>query len=66
MKDGCEGDAPRTGIEKSQGIARHLKTTPNQLARWRYEGFGPPYVKLGRSVRYRWEDVHRWVESNLR
>jgi hypothetical protein len=30
-------------------VAEFLGTTPNQLARLRYEGYGPDYVKLGRS-----------------
>lgn len=60
-----KGDVPRTGLEKPGPIAEYLKTTTNQLARWRHEGSGPPYVKLHRSVLYRWEDIHQFVQSNL-
>lgn len=35
-----------------------------QRARW--QGDGPRYVKLGRHVRYRAEDVEEWINSNLR
>ena len=31
----------------------------------RMRGEGPPFVKLGRSVRYREEDVVRWMRSQL-
>jgi hypothetical protein len=59
------GSTPCTGLAKASEIAAYLLTTPNQLSRLRFEGHGPNYVKLGRSVRYRWEDVHSWVEANV-
>ncbi|OBB73661.1 AlpA family transcriptional regulator [Mycobacterium sp. 852014-52144_SCH5372336] len=59
------GSAPHTGLAKASEVAAYLLTTPNQLSRLRFEGHGPKYVKLGRSVRYRWEDVHSWVEANV-
>lgn len=54
-----------TGLAKAPEVATFLNTTPNQLSRLRYEGHGPKFVKLGRSVRYRWEDVHAWIEENV-
>lgn len=61
-----EDSAPRhTGIAKDAEAAEFLRTTRNQLSRLRYEGHGPRYVKLGRSVRYRWEDLYDWVDSNV-
>jgi excisionase family DNA binding protein len=35
------------------------------LANWRSAGKGPPFVKVGRHVRYRREDVDRWVEAQV-
>lgn len=32
----------------------------------RLSGSGPPFSKLGRSVRYRPSDVRDWVQRNLR
>lgn len=55
----------RSGLAKASEVAEYLKTTSNQLARLRFLGDGPAYVKLGRSVRYRWEDVDNWVNGNL-
>lgn len=34
--------------------------------RGRLEGYGPNYIKVGRSVRYRAEDVLLWLEGNRR
>lgn len=52
-----------------------LLTTKDLAARWqvhvghlanlRSAGGGPPYVKLGGSVRYREEDVSAWELANL-
>jgi hypothetical protein len=49
--------AERTGLARDTEVAEFVRTTRNQLARMRHEGYGPPYVKLGRSVRYRWSDI---------
>jgi hypothetical protein len=35
-----------------------------ERARW--DGSGTPYVKLGRHVRYRAEDVEAWIAGALR
>lgn len=40
-------------------------TTDQSWAARRYKGTGPRYVKLGKSVFYREEDITRWVEENL-
>lgn len=34
------------------------------LRKWRVEGRGPRYVKIGTLVRYRPEDVDAWIESH--
>ena len=34
------------------------------LRSWRYKGEGPPYIKVGRLIRYRLSDVEAWLERN--
>jgi len=34
------------------------------LRNWRCLGKGPPYLKVGRSVRYRLEDVEAYLDSH--
>ena len=34
------------------------------LAQWRYLGKGPAYVKLGKRVGYRSEDIDHWIKEN--
>lgn len=39
---------------------------PNTLEGWRVQGKGPRYVKIGRLVRYRIEDLNAWLEAQTR
>lgn len=45
-------------------LAKHIKTSPRTLERWRTEGQGPKYYKLGRKVIYKSDDVIAYLESN--
>lgn len=47
-------------------VAHWLNTTPGQLSQWRFHGEGPPFIKLGRAVRYRRSDVEGWLDANTR
>lgn len=35
------------------------------LYTWRRRGVGPPAIKVGRHLRWRVEDVDRWLEERL-
>lgn len=54
----------------------HLTWSPQQaadaigaarqtLAKWRCEGRGPKYARVGRSIRYRPADVHQWLAEQV-
>jgi hypothetical protein len=43
-----------------------LRVSLTSLRRWRRQGSGPVYRKLGRTVRYRPEDLADFVGSALR
>jgi predicted DNA-binding transcriptional regulator AlpA len=36
------------------------------LANWRCAGKGPPFLRVGRHVRYRRQDVETWVDAQVR
>lgn len=55
-----------TKLATPQDVASYLGTTPDAIAQWRYRGTGPKFVKVGRSVRYRWEDVATWLDEQTR
>lgn len=45
--------------------AKRLGLKKSTLDTWRCRGDGPPFVKMGRAVRYRTADLERWVESRV-
>jgi hypothetical protein len=46
-----------------QTVARQLQITVHALRRWRFEGRGPRFIRTGRLVRYRPEDVNTWLRT---
>lgn len=47
--------------------AELMGVSVDQLARWRVEGIGPRFSKLGhRIVVYKLADVHEWIEARAR
>lgn len=45
-------------------VSAYLKDIPvKTLAKWRSEGTGPKYTKVGRHVRYDWSDVREWLKG---
>lgn len=45
-------------------LADELDKSPTTVARWRRDGTGPTYLKVGGSVRYRPEDVETWLDES--
>jgi predicted DNA-binding transcriptional regulator AlpA len=68
------GTVPKAAPQPSSGerllppndAANFLRVSVSFLAKARMRGDGPPYVKLGRSVRYRESDLVHWMKSRLR
>ena len=46
--------------------AQRLGLTKSTLEAWRCRGGGPDFVKMGRSVRYRAEDLEAFLQKNVR
>jgi excisionase family DNA binding protein len=46
--------------------AEHLRGKERTLERWRHTGGGPPFVKVGRAVRYRLSDLEAWLAQQRR
>lgn len=43
-----------------------LRVSPRTLQGWRHRGEGPPYAKLGAAVRYRRDDLRRFIVQSVR
>jgi predicted DNA-binding transcriptional regulator AlpA len=47
------------------GASRYTGLSQSTLEKRRLYGGGPPFLKLGRLVRYRISDLDRWLDSQL-
>jgi predicted DNA-binding transcriptional regulator AlpA len=47
-------------------VAVLLGVPISTLANWRCAGHGPPYLRVGKYVRYRLADVEAWIASRVR
>lgn len=50
----------------SEEAAELLRVSPRSLNNMRSRGGGPPYVKLGRLVRYDRRRLAAWIEARVR
>jgi excisionase family DNA binding protein len=46
-------------------IAKYLGKSTRTIQEWRKEHRGPLFVQIGRTVRYRKNDVVKWVANQL-
>jgi excisionase family DNA binding protein len=51
---------------KPKAAAEFLNLGQSTLAKLRASGEGPPFRKLGRSVRYSREDLQAWADAHVR
>ena len=47
-------------------VAGILKLSPATLARWRWDGSGPPFFKIGSRVHYAESDVEQFIQDGIR
>lgn len=46
-------------------MAARIGVPVGTLANWRCDGRGPRYLKVGRHVRYRVEDLEAWLDRQV-
>ena len=44
-----------------QELADYLEVPVATIYAWRYRREGPPGFRVGRHVRFRWDDIQRWI-----
>ena len=47
-------------------VARLIGVHPQTLSTWRSQSQGPRWIKVGRKVKYRPNDVGDWLDQNVR
>jgi predicted site-specific integrase-resolvase len=50
---------------RSEQAAKILDIQVSTLEAWRCRGGGPPFIKYGRAVRYREEDLEKFIEGKI-
>lgn len=63
------GGAPRSvspGLLTTKQVARILNVSLSWLAKARMRGDGPPFIKVGRSIRYSESVLQQWMRSRQR
>ena len=59
-------EAPERDILNSAEAAAYLRVTPHTLAIWRSEKrYDLPFARVGRFVRYRKEDLRRFIDEHV-
>jgi predicted DNA-binding transcriptional regulator AlpA len=49
---------------RTPDVAKTLGVSITKLEHMRSEGRGPPWIRVGRSVRYRPEDIQSYLSAN--
>ncbi|MDK1348011.1 helix-turn-helix domain-containing protein [Streptomyces sp. 378] len=60
--------APASGSQRrplatAQEVAEYLGVPVATVYNWKYRGDGPKFIKVGRHLRARWEDVEAYLEQ---
>lgn len=63
MTNSTTPSSEHQGAISPHAAAEYLDTTVATLAKWRYIGEGPSYVKLGRRVVYRRETLETFLRD---
>lgn len=50
----------------SRQLADYLNVPLSTLYSWRYHDNGPPGLRVGKHLRYRWADVQAWVQDQIK
>jgi excisionase family DNA binding protein len=64
LREQSERSSRRERLMSPVEVARFLGVPLRTLYRWRSRGDGPRGYRLGRHVRYRVDDVERWLEDH--
>jgi hypothetical protein len=49
----------------NDGLANFLNVSPRATEKWRLQGIGPPFIRIGkRRVAYKRSDIMAWLDAN--
>lgn len=44
-------------------LSAYIRVPVTTLYQWHHRGVGPPVLKIGRHLRYRWSDIDKWLDA---
>lgn len=50
-------------LVSAQDLAAYLGVPVATVYSWRYRREGPPAIRIGRHLRYRWPEVQEWLDQ---
>ena len=53
-------------VYTTRELAEDLNKSPRTLERWRVDGYGPAFVKAGKTPLYRQSAVRQWMDQQTR
>lgn len=53
----------RRPLGSTKQVSEHLGVPVSTLYDWRLHGVGPRAIRVGKHLRYRWEDIDRWLDE---
>jgi predicted DNA-binding transcriptional regulator AlpA len=53
----------RRALGTTPEVAAHLQVPVKTLYAWKGRQVGPPAVRVGKHLRYRWSDVEAWLDQ---
>ncbi|MEU2363074.1 helix-turn-helix domain-containing protein [Streptomyces noursei] len=59
----ASGGASRTPLATPEEVATYLGVPVKTLYQWRHRHIGPDALKVGRHLRYRWQEVDAWLNA---
>lgn len=52
-----------TNLATPVEVATYLAINPDTLRQWAHRRQGPPYIMVEGARRYRWSDIHAWLDA---
>lgn len=56
----------RRRLGTTEQVSEHLGVPVRTLYDWKLRGIGPQGIRVGKYLRYRWEDVERWLDEQAK
>jgi hypothetical protein len=53
----------RKALTTTAGAAELIDQKPRTMEDWRLRSIGPPFIRVGRSIRYRVTDLEAWLDQ---